>query len=90
MPVFDETDADLAWFLYDLDYSETEELYHLALKEKVYTRLQPAMEAITRPRPGPIEEFVALLQSKLDAHFETNENDNTLDDAALGDLSGVE
>ncbi len=59
--------ADLVWLVYDLDYDADHKTYVLALKEHIYTRFDPALDRITKPRVGPIESFVELLQSRLDA-----------------------
>lgn len=62
--------ANLAWFVYDLEYDERQEVYQLTLTKTVYTQFKSALDAITTPTPGPLEDFVTYLQGKLDARLE--------------------
>ncbi len=73
--------GDIAWFLYDLvSVVEGETVrYQLQKVDVVYTEFQPSMLTITTAVPGNIEDFVKLLQSKLDEKLETPPNNNTLD-----------
>jgi hypothetical protein len=38
----------------------------------IYTQFGPALQKITTPAAGPIEEFVSELQAKLDEKLENN------------------
>jgi hypothetical protein len=67
LPQVAANEADLVWLVYDLDYDADHGAYALALKERIYTLFDPALDRITKPRVGPIEPFVELLQSRLDA-----------------------
>ena len=58
--------ADIAWFLYDLVLDETDNQYHLTLVRTVYTEFTQALNKIITPKPGEIDNFVKLLQDKLD------------------------
>jgi hypothetical protein len=37
----------------------------------VFTEFEPALLSITTPSPGKVEDFIRLLQEKLDEHLET-------------------
>jgi hypothetical protein len=64
--------ANLAWLVYDLLYDKSQDAYQLTPWRTVYTQFKPALETITTPEPGPIDEFLEYLQSKLDEHLENN------------------
>ena len=59
-------EADLAWLIYDLIYNPAENCRHLTLVHTAYTRFLPALDRITRSEAGDVQEFVDLLQAKLD------------------------
>ncbi|MGB8705509.1 MAG: NotI family restriction endonuclease [Gillisia sp.] len=75
LPVTSESDADIAWFLYDLEYNKKEEKYNLALVETIYTKFEPALLKITTPEPGNVEDFINILQNRLDDHLDKNPPD---------------
>ena len=66
LPEVDKDKADIAWFLYDLQYSDVEKQYHLVLKRTVYTEFTSALNTIIIPKPGDMNDFVANLQQKFD------------------------
>lgn len=59
-------DADIAWFLYDLVLDETDNQYHLKLIRTVYTEFSQALSKVITPKPGKVEQFIEILQDKLD------------------------
>ena len=67
--------ADIAWLIYDLELikekSHSSEKYTLKKVDEVFTEFEPALLSITTPSPGNIEDFVKLLQEKLDDQIET-------------------
>lgn len=67
--------ADIAWLIYDLEMikekSHSSEKYTLKKVDEVFTEFEPALLSITTPSPGNIEDFVKLLQEKLDDQIET-------------------
>jgi hypothetical protein len=66
--------AEIAWLLYDLvPQPDGDDLSQLQLKkiDELYTDFAPTLATITTARPGKIEDFVKLLQGKLDEKFET-------------------
>jgi hypothetical protein len=67
--------ADIAWFIYDLeiikDKGQESERYALKKVDEVFTKFEPALHSITNPSPGKVENFMNLLQEKLDDQIET-------------------
>ncbi len=61
-----ESQADIAWHLYDLRHDTSKNRYNLTLEQVIHTSFEPALERITRAEAGPIEGFVGKLQEKLD------------------------
>ncbi len=71
LPPLEETsksEAEVAWLVYDLvpDADADATRYNLVRTKVVYTRFSEALNAITRPKIGRIEDFMKLLQSKVD------------------------
>ena len=66
MPQTEKDKADIAWFLYDLKYDETDKLNHLSLVDIVYTEFDAALREVIFTKPGKISDFVSLLQEKFD------------------------
>ena len=64
--VWPKEKANIAWFLYDLEYSEADQRYHLVLVDTIYTEFQAALEQVIYTKPGQMADFLALLQGKLD------------------------
>lgn len=71
MPRVSLDEAEMVWLVYDLDYHRSSDAYSLSLKEKVYTRFHPSLEAITEAEAGSIDNFIIALKKKLD---ETKKN----------------
>ena len=72
MPALPEVaaqDADMAWFLYSLEWNPDTNRFHLTQDRVVYTAFEPTMLKITTAPAGPIEDFIARLQSKLNDHL---------------------
>lgn len=70
LPEVSKDAADIAWLIYDLIFDPKQSRYNLALTRIVYTEFRSALDAITISTPGPIEDFIANLQTKLDAKLE--------------------
>lgn len=66
LPEVAQTEADIAWLIYDLDLMQEQNRYQLVPHTTIYTQFGPALQRITTPEAGPIEEFVSELQAKLD------------------------
>lgn len=76
--------AEIAWFIYDLIPNPITNLLTLTHIATHYTLFEPVISKFTHPEPGPLEDFVALLQDRLDT---TQENeDNPPDAPTLNDL----
>lgn len=75
--------AEIAWLVYDLVLHKNESLgterFYLQKFDEVYTEFQPALLSITTPTPGRIDDFVELLQRKLDEQMETPPNNETIE-----------
>ena len=74
LPQTTKAKADIAWFLYDLEYSEIDKRNHLVLVNTIYTEFQPALEQIIHTKPGNMSDFLSQLQGKLDERI-SNEPD---------------
>jgi len=76
--------ADIAWLLYDLKLDKKSNRFKLTQNRIVYTEFQSALEQITTTDPGKIEDFIDVLQQKLDEKLEGNPPDApTLTDLTL-------
>ena len=75
LPVTSKEDSDIAWLLYDLIEDKTQNKLELLLVEVVYTKFELALEKIINPQPSEIENFIEILQNKLDSKFKSNSPD---------------
>lgn len=73
--------ADIAWFIYDLELVSDggTNRFQLVKIDVIYTEFESALLAITTATLGKMEDFIRLLQDKLDEHLETPPNNNSLD-----------
>lgn len=75
--------ANIAWLIYDLTVPAEEGhgagRYVLTKVEEIYTEFEPALLSITTPLPGRVEDFIKLLQEKLDEQLETPPTNQTID-----------
>lgn len=69
-----QAEADIAWLVYDLAPDEQSQHYHLKLRQTIYTLFRPALDQITTPEPGPVEEFIGHLQVRLDRVLDDEHN----------------
>jgi len=76
-------DADIAWLVYDLRLSEEKGgrlgAYSLVKVDEVFTKFEPALLSITTPSPGRLEDFIRLLQEKLDEQLEVPPANQTIE-----------
>jgi len=85
LPEVSQNKADIAWFLYDLEHDSKGNVFRLDRYKTIYTAFEPAMLKITSAPAGPVSEFIAHLQEKLDDQL------NAPDAPALQDiLNGVD
>ena len=75
--------ADIAWLIYDLKLVSGRDKEHsrftLQKIDEVFTEFEPALLSITTPSPGKVEDFVKLLQEKLDEQLETPPVNKTIE-----------
>ncbi len=76
LPEVDPEEAEIAWFLYEL--KPDSDRFDLALSRTVYTKFWPALNTITTPDAGDIEDFIEVLQRKLDEKRDGNPPDAPL------------
>ncbi|MDR0499005.1 MAG: hypothetical protein LBH03_04640 [Holophagales bacterium] len=66
----DKENADIAWLIYDIKYNLSNNKYDMELTKIVYTKFEQALDKITKSDAGNIEEFIDILQAKLDERLE--------------------
>lgn len=75
--------ADIAWLIYDLKLQAEEGhgpgRYYLTKVDEVFTEFEPALLSITTPLLGRMEDFIKLLQEKLDEQLETPPTNQTIE-----------
>jgi len=78
-----KSDADMAWLIYDLELVRERRKgpgrYSLKKAGEVFTEFEPALLSITTPSPGRVEDFIKLLQEKLDEQLETPPINKTIE-----------
>jgi hypothetical protein len=80
LPEVSKEKADIAWLIYDLKPPEKQGMHYELFRERVvYTRFEPALIQITRSRPGKMEDFMRLLQAKVDEKLETPPTNKTIE-----------
>lgn len=76
----DVDDADIAWLIYDVKLPTNPGAHYEMYRERiVYTRFEPALNQITKSRPGKMEDFLRQLQTKVDEKLETPPTNRTLE-----------
>lgn len=70
-------ESDMAWMIYDLVHDHDANVYNLTLVETRPTLFRPALDRITLPQPGPVDEFMNVLQAKLDQRLEDDTPDTS-------------
>ncbi len=73
--------ADIAWLIYDLVPVEENGQDRFVLKkvDEVFTEFELALISITTATPGKVEDFINLLQEKLDEQLETPPTNRTIE-----------
>lgn len=69
--------ADIAWFAYDLVKDPATNVYALQRWKAVYTKFTESLEKITRSEPGDISDFVEVLQDKVDEKLDNHNPPDT-------------
>lgn len=73
--------ADIAWLIYDLQLTtiDGQQRFKLTKIDEVFTEFAPALLSITTPEPGKMDDFVKLLQERLDEQLETPPTNMTIE-----------
>jgi len=73
--------ADIAWLIYDLQLvkEDGQERFTLTKIDEVFTEFEPALLSITTSSPGNMDNFINLLQEKLDEQIETPPNNKLIE-----------
>jgi hypothetical protein len=80
LPEVRKEEADIAWLIYDLKPPVNSGAHYELFRERiVYTRFEPALNQITKSRPGKMEDFICHLQEKVDEKLETPPINRTLE-----------
>ncbi|HEV2579614.1 MAG TPA: NotI family restriction endonuclease, partial [Ktedonobacteraceae bacterium] len=66
MEEIDQSEAEIAWLVYDLQRDYQQNRYHLVRSKTVYTRFESALDKITRAEAGDVQMFIEHLQERLD------------------------
>jgi len=78
-----KSDADIAWLIYDLELIKEKGKgsgrYSPKKVDEVFTEFEPALLSITTSSPGKVEDFIKLLQEKLDEQLETPPVNKTIE-----------
>jgi hypothetical protein len=64
--------AEMVWLVYDLVYEPSTKTNRLVRSKTVYTQFESALVTITKSEPGSVDDFIAVLQDKLDEKLEDN------------------
>ncbi len=84
LPAVKPEDADIAWLIYDIEQDNAGKKYSLKLNKTVYTQFKPVITKITTPKAGDIDDFLEILQGKLDDKLDGNPPDApTLNDTVF-------
>ena len=73
LPALEEVEpasADMAWFVYDLAYDASSNIYALHRNKAIYTKFHESLGKITRSEAGDISNFIEKLQEKVNDKFE--------------------
>lgn len=73
--------ADIVWLIYDLEKTMCAgvERYALEKVDEVFTEFESALLTITTSSPGNVDDFIKLLQEKLDEQLETPPINKTIE-----------
>lgn len=83
LPEVEPEKAEIAWFLYDLEFCNQTNRFTLKRYKTIYTAFESALLRITKTPAGKMSDFVNLLQSKLDNRL-TSPDAPTLQDMMSG------
>lgn len=81
LPQVQQQDAEIAWKLYDLEPQG--EKFNLTLTKTIYTEYWAALNRISTPQVGKLEDFIDVLQRKLDSKLDSSPDTQTITDLPL-------
>jgi hypothetical protein len=80
LPEVPKEKADIAWLIYDVKPPANAGAHGELFRDRiVYTRFEPALNQITKSRPGKMEDFIRQLQEKVDEKLETPPINRTIE-----------
>jgi len=74
LPHMDEvhpSEAEMAWLIYDFERDAQQNRYRIVHSKTVYTQFTSALDKITTAEPGDAQNFMDILQEKLDEKLES-------------------
>jgi hypothetical protein len=81
LPQVSQQNAEIAWMLYDLN-PQGDQL-NLALAETIYTEYWAALSRISTPQVGKLDDFMEVLQRKLDSKLDSPPDTQIITDLTL-------
>jgi hypothetical protein len=83
IPEVDKSEADFAFFLYDLKFLKKDKQLELVLAKVIYTKFAVALEQIAKFEAGSVGEFTRLLQNKLNTKWAGISDNDNLDNTVV-------
>lgn len=76
-----KTKADISWLIYDLEMVNEggREYFELKKTDEVYTEFESSLISLTTSAPGKVDDFITLLQEKLDEQLEMPPNNKSIE-----------
>ena len=71
-------EAEVAWLIYDLVRDEAKNVYELTCVREVFTQFHESLEKITRSEPGNVDDFLNVLQEKVNAKLDNPPDTETI------------
>lgn len=81
LPQVEQNQAEIAWSLYDLE--QQSDRFNLVLSDTIYTEYWAAINKISTPETGKLEDFLDVLQQKLDNKLDNSPDTQTINDIPL-------
>jgi Restriction endonuclease NotI len=81
LPQVEQGQAEIAWSLYNLE--QQGDRFNLVLSDTIYTEYWAAINKISTPETGKLEDFLEVLQQKLDNKLDNPPDTQTINDIPL-------
>ena len=81
LPQVEQNQAEIAWNLYDLERQD--DRFNLVLSDSIYTEYWAAINRISTSEAGKLEDFIEVLQQKLDNKLDNPPDTQTILDVPL-------